>query len=301
MAEVDTPQSIVTVNSVVWITSLREHEVGVTTRILEDLEPFLSSKKVHFELHSPKTAAEFLYCLDELAIKAQKGLSPIIHLDTHGSEDAGVHIAASREDVSWRDVVEKFRRINTATSNNLCVVSMACFSFRAVMEIDITSQAPFYLLAAPPDEVKAEFVEKTANAFYEGVFEGTDLVGAFKTVLAGEMQLMHAEELLFISLAKYIRAGCIGKAARERAEELLTAGLRRLEGAPDRKRLFRKIIREKIKPSKDMLDRYVDSFLLGKAVPFDIEKVVAHARTLPDPYKGGKRGRPSVEENLRGM
>ncbi|WP_425901819.1 hypothetical protein [Agrobacterium radiobacter] len=289
------------VNSVVWITSLHENEIGVTNRILEDLEPYLLRKEALFEHHTPASAEEFLISLDYLAHMAERGLLPILHLDMHGSERDGVHIAATSENIPWRMVVEKFRRINVATRNNLCVVSMACFSFQAAREIQITSNAPFYILAAPEKEVHAGFIEESLNSFYEHVFDKEELITPFRQILAKELLLLHSEELLYTSLARYIRAGCIGKAGRMRAEELLTAGLKRLPGFSANKKVFRDIIRKGIKPSQQLLDRYVESFLLGKPVSFTIEQVVAEAEALPDPYADGKRARPSVEDSLRDL
>lgn len=294
-------RSQASVNSVVWITSLHEHEIGITNRALEDLEPFLLRKEALFVHHKPASAKEFLVGLDDIALAAERGLLPILHLDTHGSAHDGVHIAATGENIPWPTVVEKFRRINVATRNNLCIVSMACFSFRAAREIQITSNAPFYILAAPVGEVTAGFIEKSVNSFYEHVFDKEELIAPFKQILATELLLIHSEELLFSSLARYIRAGCIGKAGRLRAEELLSAGLRRIPASSANKKIFRDIIRKGIKPSQQMLDRYVESFLSGKPVSYTIEQVMAKARSLPDPYADGKRARPSVEDSLRDL
>lgn len=284
------------VNAVIWITSLRDSELGVTRRILEDLEPFIRRKKAVFQHHVVETAAQFLLCLDFLAIQAYRGLLPIIHLDTHGSVEEGLHIAASRENVPWDAVVDRLRRINWFTRNNLCVVSMACYSIEAAYSITIEEETPFYFFAAPKYEISAGFVEEKAFEFYERVFEHEELIHAYEDILSEKLQIIHCERLLVKGLINYIRDGCVGKAGRKRREDLLTAGVE-LHGDSFDKAQARQIIDERVRPSQEMLDRYVRGFLLGKSSGITIEQIEAIARAVPrdpdDPLP------PSVVDNLR--
>ena len=129
--------------------SLEEHEQGTTRRVIEDLEPYLSSIELPFVFVEPKTKAELLAGLASIAKRATEGLRPIIHIDTHGSERDGIYITASKELVSWQVLVDEFRKINAATENNLCVVSAACFGLNMIQPITITRQTPFFLIVAP--------------------------------------------------------------------------------------------------------------------------------------------------------
>lgn len=58
-----------TANTVVWFTSLRQGEQGVTRRILEELLPLLAAHGIHHEIVEPASAAGLLAALDDLAAR----------------------------------------------------------------------------------------------------------------------------------------------------------------------------------------------------------------------------------------
>jgi hypothetical protein len=286
--------SNVIVNSIIWITSLRDFEQGVTRRVLDEIEPFFQWRKVNFVLFEPESADHLRSFLDQVGKEAhENGLRPIIHIDTHGGKDTGIHIVRSGEDVSWQEITDRFKRINVATENNLCVVSLACYGFHIVSEMSISDKTPFYILAAPENAVSGGFVETTCPEFYRYVFTHLDIMGAYRRVFGNTLKIMHCEEVLLIVMAKYVRAGTIGKAKQERVEALISTVVNDI-GPVDSETLkaMRKTAKEGIKPTQELLDRYVGSFLMGRPVAYDIEKVKSIAATIPDPYADGKRKRP---------
>ncbi|NEI11061.1 hypothetical protein GR220_03510 [Rhizobium leguminosarum] len=302
MTENPNIESVVHVNSVVWITSLRAGEQGVTRRILEDLEPLLEANNILFIKFEPQNAVQLLAFLDHIANLARGGLQPIIHFDTHGGAETGIHIVASGENCSWPEITEKLRAINVATVNNLCVISLACFSFHLIKQIHVTTQAPFYILAAPQDEVSAAFVEDSVVRFYRCVFERSELIGAFREILIEKLLLLHCEEMLFTSMTRYVRAFCMGKGAQQRVEEHVTEARRLgyLTSASDISG-FRKRLKAELRPKQALVDRFVETFLLGRPVSFDIDAVKKAAKAMPDPYADGKRKRPTVADSIKGM
>jgi hypothetical protein len=286
--------SNVIVNSVIWITSLRDSEQGVTRRILEELEPFFHRRPVNFVLFEPESADHLRAFLDQVEKEAHENrLRPIIHIDTHGGKDTGIHIVRSGEDVSWQEMTDRFKRINVATENNLCVVSLACYGFHIVSEMSISDKTPFYILAAPENTVSGGFVETTCPEFYRYVFTHLDIMGAYRRVFGNTLKIMHCEEVLLIVMAKYVRAGTVGKAKQERVEALISTVVNDI-GPVDSETLkaMRKTAKEGIKPTQELLERYVGSFLMGRPVAYDIEKVKSIAATIPDPYADRKRKRP---------
>lgn len=274
MKKIKTFVSNVEVNTVVWITSLHENQKGVTRRILEDLEPYLNSQQVRFEYYEPTNAINLFNYLEYIREEAASGMLPIIHIDTHGSAEEGIYIAASNESMSWATFVEKCRQINVETKNNLCVVSLACFSFSAAREVKITSQTPFYMLAAPEVEVETGFVIDVVMPFYQHVFEKGELIGAFEAILKKKLNLMHCEEILFTAFAKYIRRSCMGKGAKKRIEALLSEAVSKglVHNDYDLKKI-RKAIKLSIKPTQQKLDEYTNSFLMGRSVSFKLDDV----------------------------
>jgi hypothetical protein len=133
------------VNSVVWIHSLPADEKGFTDRAIDDLQPFLLSTRVDFRALEPETTDDLKNYLGQIAQQAVNGLRPIIHFDTHGSAVDGIYIAASKQYVSWAQLVDWLRPINIATGNNLGIISAACFSMHIYKDISVERSFRFLL------------------------------------------------------------------------------------------------------------------------------------------------------------
>jgi hypothetical protein len=263
--------SVVHVNSLFWITSLDLGEQGPTRRILEDLEPYLSSAELPFQIFEPKKAAEFLAGLDLIAKAAQEGMRPMLHLDAHGSQKQGIQIAASGEFVPWETALQKLRAINIATGNNLCVVSAACFGMQVARRIRPPDPAPFFLLIASDEEVNVGFIGDKTTSFYKDVFENEDIVRAYDKHLRPALQLFHCERLLATAIVKLWRER-VGKAGDKAREDMLTGAFQ--SGIPNTRysrRLGRSIARRLIKPSQEFIDLQVQHFLMGKPVGFNMQ------------------------------
>lgn len=274
--------SVLTVNSLIWISSLEPDKKGTTDRVHDDLQPYFVSIGLPFHPVEPRSASELLAGLDAIAESAKAGLRPMIHFDTHGSKQDGLYIAASREFVSWQQLVEKLRPINVATGNNLCVVSAACFAMHAIKEISIGSSAPFFALIAPENTVSFGFVERCTVPFYEAVFKGLDIVSAHEQHLAPSFKLFLCEKMLLVGLMKYVRNYCMGKGRKKRIEDLLTKAV--ADGLPNtrqNRRIARHKTKQFIKPGQDLIERYVQTFLIGKKVDVTIKQIIDLAQSRP--------------------
>jgi hypothetical protein len=262
------------INSLFWITSLRDDEVGVTRRVLEDLEPLCASRQLPFEQFAPATASDLLAALDAIAERATHGMLPIIHFDTHGSADDGIHIVQSGQNVSWAALVEKLRTINRITGNNLCVVSCACFSFHVVSELDINQTAPFFILLAPEQEISAGDIEANIVSFYHDVLDREDIVTSHNRWFPKALRLFHCEKMLAIVLAKYINNAGLGQQREKRKEELVTRALD--DGIPRNRhnlRELRKRADDLIKVNEALIQRFAPTFLSGKQPGFTVKQI----------------------------
>jgi hypothetical protein len=210
------------VNALVWIMSPDDaDERQSTERVLIFLEPFLQAKQVPFVKVEPKTAAELFKFLELLEDRAKAGLRPIIHLDTHGGLTDGLYIAASREFVTWQELVKRLRPINVAAHNNICIVSAACFSLHTIMSLDVKAPTPFFVMLAPQHTVTFGFIEDNMFEFYEDVFLSHDVMLAHERHLAPNLQQYHCQRLLLKSLSGYMRDSCTGKGRRKRVRALV--------------------------------------------------------------------------------
>lgn len=266
--------SIAKINSLYWITSLRDEEIGVTRRVLDDLEPLCVSQQLPFRHFMPSTASEFLNALDAIATEAKRGMLPIVHFDTHGSAQNGILIAQSGEFVSWQEVAEKLRAINGATGNNLCIVSCACFSFNVVSEIDINKISPFFILLAPEHEIYAGDIEASIHGFYRDMLAKEDILEAKARWFPSQMRMFHCEQMLAIVLAKYINFSGLGKQRERRKEGLVTDAI---DGGVPRNRKNLRALRKRanamITPKESLIGRFLPTFLGGKPPGFTIKQL----------------------------
>jgi len=69
-----------------------------------------------------------------MAEDAGAGMTPLLHLDMHGSRDDGLAIESAGESIRWPILADALRQINAVSRNNLCVLSRVCFSFCAVSQ-----------------------------------------------------------------------------------------------------------------------------------------------------------------------
>src|SRR5690349_19833508 len=99
------------VNSIFWLRSLADSELGPTRRALEDIQPFFEKLGLPFQLRDARTAAELYFALDSLAAQ---GIKPILQLDMHGTKE-GLVLAGSGELAPWAEVVPRFRAINVTS------------------------------------------------------------------------------------------------------------------------------------------------------------------------------------------
>lgn len=264
------------VNSVLWFTSLRPEEQGVTRRILDDLLPYLGSIGIHHQVFEVRSAGQFLATLDALAAEAGPGkLQPVLHFDMHGSVEDGLSVAATGETVSWDDVAIRLSAVNSALGNNLFVVSCACHSQRLGPEARLAQPCPYYVLTAPERLVTAGFLEEALVPFYRAVFDRGDFVAACRSHLSPGFALFHSERLLLLALVKYVRRHCIGRGGGERREALMDQAV--AAGLPAN-RDTRSLLKAGIVPNRALVDRFVASFLMGKHPGFDIDDVMRLAR-----------------------
>ena len=263
-------------NSVIWLTSLPDSELGPTRRMVEDMESLKAEISIGFQHIQVTSAAHLKSLLAELSYHAsENGMRPLLHFDMHGNKEEGLHIAQSSEYCSWDELYSNLQGLNQATGNNLVVVGAACFGLRSIMPIKLDKPAPFFVLLAPEEEVHVGFLEDNAVGFYRELFASGSLDATYSRYLSDEFKYFHCEKMLFIVVAKYIRAGCKGKSAQERRERLLTEVFSQgMEKTEDNLRSVRNKIKEGLKPDQALLDRYAKTFLVGRSCSFNMQQLL---------------------------
>lgn len=267
-------QSVANINSVIWITSLNSQEIGSTERMIDTLQPFFVSIGLPFQHYHAATEADFARIIEIVLESAIKGIKPIIHIDTHGSESDGVSLVGSSSCISWQRLTDYLRPINIATKNNLCIVSAACFGFNNIKSVTINKATPFYMLIAPEKKVSFGFIEEHIPSFYEDVFKNHDILDAHKRHLVPYLRVFHSERMLAIGLAKYVYYHCTGAGRKMRIEHLLSLSIESgLINTRRNRQRARAMAKSFIRPSKTLIERYENSFLIGKKVGFTIKDI----------------------------
>ena len=143
------------------------------------------------------------------------------------------------------------------------------------MEISIRNPAPFFALIAPENIVTFGFVERRTVPFYEKIFKGLDVVSAHKQYLAPSFSLFLCEKMFLVSFTKYVRNYCMGKGREKRIEDLVTQAVAGgLPNTPQNRRMARRMAKQSIKPDQALLDRYAQTFLIGKKLDVSIEQII---------------------------
>lgn len=281
-------------NVVAWIHSLPEREMGPTRRILEDLNGLASAGGFPLLEYMVGTRAELIDTLAHLTAEAEKGLRPILHIDSHGTVAEGLLLAPSGERMGWGEIIELLRDLNVATHNNLVCVFALCFGLHVYKQVSLKKPVPAYLFIAPPSEVNVGFLEEQTLAFYREINRTSNVTAAFQATLGARMELFHCQGLFLQSLLRYIRTYCKGTQRQARLERMVTAVLNRdgiTEPSNAQLKEIRREIRNFLDPGQSLIDRFAPSFLVGRTVIFtyeDIAKLLAYsgAAAIPTNTKG---------------
>lgn len=263
-------------NSIIWFTSLPASELGPSRRMVEDMESLMADIPTEFQ-HIQVTSKDHLKNhLAKLSHHAsEKGMRPLLHFNMHGNKEKGLHISQSSEYYSWGELYSNLQDLNQATRNNLVVFGAACFSLRSILSIKLDKPAPFFVLLAPEETVCVGFLEDNTVRFYREFFASANLYSAYNQYLSDKFKYFHCEKMLFIVVAKYIKAGCKGKSAQERREQLLTEVFSQgMEKTEDNLRSVRNKIKEGLKPDQALLDRYAKVFLVDRKCSFNMQQLL---------------------------
>jgi hypothetical protein len=128
-------------NSVIWLTSLPDSELGPTRRMVEDMESLRAEISIGFQHIQVTSNAHLKSLLEELSRHAsENGMRPLLHFDMHGNKDNGLYISQSSEYCSWDDLYCSLQVLNQKTGNNLVVIGAACFGLRSIMPIKLDTE-----------------------------------------------------------------------------------------------------------------------------------------------------------------
>lgn len=262
-------------NSIILISSTRESEQGNTRRLNEDISVIASSNSFfyqHFDVNEKQSLIDVLEKIYVLCVQIK--LKPFIHFHMHGNETLGLELNPTSEYMSWDELSNCLRKINTAINNELCVFSTACHAFKVIDNLTIKDVTPFYCLIAPLGEIQMGYISDNMPSFYRSLLTDDSINTAYSKI-SDAFSFYHCEKVLAEALIVYIMDNCKGKAKQNRKEYILTKVLSNIGGSsriplPE----LRNEIKKLAKPEQDIIEKYVNSFLIGKKVNFSVEDLL---------------------------
>lgn len=262
-------------NSIILISSTKDTELGNTRRLNEDISVIASSNEFSYFHYEVNEKHQLIYVLDNIHIFCEhQKLKPIIHLHMHGSEELGLELNPSSENMPWDELSFHFKKINTAMKNELCVISTACHAYKIIESVKIKDVTPFFFLIAAKEEVQMGYISDNIPPFYRSLFSEDSINDAYSNI-SNVFSFYHCEKVLAEALMIYIMDYCKGKAKQNRKEFLLSKVLSNI-GSDLKIPLaeIRNEIKQLTKPEQNILESYVNNFLIGKSVNFSIEDLL---------------------------
>lgn len=262
------------VNSIVWIHSLNENEMGPTRRIIEDLGILQVDGGFPIREQPVKNREEFSEIMHELHQEARNGFRPILHIDMHGTKTEGLYFAPSNEVMTWEEVLAAIRPLNVATENNLICIFALCYGLTFYKHINLKDSVPAYYFCAPRDEVTVGPLQREALAFYQSLAKDPNVTSAFNKTLGKLMVSFHCQGVFFQVLRRYISDHCRGREYKERKERMLSELLEKngiATPSSDQLRVARQQIKSFLQPGQQLIDNYAPKFLVGRPAAFSYE------------------------------
>jgi len=112
---------------------------------------------------------DFISCLKQIhkRIKIER-LFPILHLETHGSED-GLHLA-NRDLLTWEDFFDETRSINILLKNSLMINLAMCQGISLIAKVDPMKRAPFRAIIGTLSTISESKLLEAFEIFYTSFF-----------------------------------------------------------------------------------------------------------------------------------
>ncbi len=216
-------------SKVTIIQSLQEGDSPTGRDLYEEIDNANSfyTRGLTIEFLNISEKSQLFSLLSRLETEAKKGLYPLIHIETHGSEDKTGLILSSGDYVSWKELKEPLTKINIASELNLLIILAACYGGYLASIIDPTDRAPCWGLIGPDDSVGSDFILKSFSEFYRTLLEKNDdgSIAIMKLIekTAGtkvKYGIIRATDFFVRTYKRYYEEACSDAAIQKRASDL---------------------------------------------------------------------------------
>lgn len=214
-------------NCILIVQSLREGDWDTGVRLYRKLWREVIDGVDHIApiLVEVPSAQIFVNFLETLAHEGQyRSLSPILHLDLHGSED-GIEFSNGTR-LGWTTFARKLRPINGNSRNNLMLVMATCKGYHLLkVQYDaIFKPCPYWGLIGAKGELKEWQIERGFLAFYQtlGKGDGRKAVEALNESSKGSFFFASADQVFTSLFLYYVSQTGSAQARLRRVEALIS-------------------------------------------------------------------------------
>lgn len=167
------------------IQALFPSDLKTGEKLEDEIDPFISfhSLNTTIEIEKVTSKNEFLNLLHKIKSEILlTGDIPLLHLETHGSDDKKGMIFPNRDFLSWLELKPFLIEINIATRFNLFIVFAMCNGANFLEVLTVEDRCPCVGLLGPITTVKPEPLLATFSQFYKLLLRSNNLVEAVKGI-----------------------------------------------------------------------------------------------------------------------
>ncbi|PXX45223.1 hypothetical protein [Undibacterium pigrum] len=186
-----------------YLTALNEDNTGIPS----------------VELVQISNAEEFRTLIGELILIAQENNDiPILHIETHGDEDASGIVFSDNSELGWNELRVLLGPLNVATKMNLVICVAACFGGHFVTELLLGQTAPCIMLIGPSSYTNGPELLGRFRDFYRELFKTLDVLEAFSALNETEL---HEGEFLCVTATEWFHRVTVGYVKRYCSKAML--------------------------------------------------------------------------------
>lgn len=144
-----------------------------------------SYKDVECELKYINSIDEWQEEWKVITSECKNGVKPIIHIISHGSEDAlYINDQGTSRPILWKCVYNELEKANIACHNNIFVTMCVCYGFHSLKKLlKGQHRIPFVGLLASPDTVNVYDAKVRFTDFYLSLIADANVCEAMKMVI----------------------------------------------------------------------------------------------------------------------
>jgi len=271
-------------NALIIFDSLPPSELNTAARLESDITDYslAMDRDGYCQRFHIENKASLVAHLKSIRYECQSGvLKPALHFENHGNKERGLHIYDSNEYLTWIELLDLIREINSMNGNNTLVTVAACHGYSMASEIDVSKPCPLNTLIAPKEEVSAGYFIDAMIPFYKSIMASGNLLGALKH-LDSKMDHFIACEFFYSQLASFFGKYKSTKSRSALTEELVTQtlSLTTFKNRHDL-RTTRALLKRTLREPRDFFEHFSRAFL-GDNAPVRFDQFWAFVQSNKD-------------------